>query len=79
MAGLVENMSGFSCPHCGQTTEIFGHGGGQLLAEVLELPFLGSVPLEPKAVTAADQGRTLIQDDPQSEFAAAIQAIADQL
>jgi Mrp family chromosome partitioning ATPase len=79
VAGLVENMSGFACPHCGQVTEIFGRGGGRLLAEVLKLPFLGSVPLDPKAVTAADQGRPLIQVDPQSEFVIAIQAIADQL
>jgi ATP-binding protein involved in chromosome partitioning len=79
VAGLVENMSGFACPHCGQVTEIFGRGGGRLLAEVLDLPFLGSIPLEPKAVVAADQGRPLIIEEPGLEFVTAIEAIADRL
>lgn len=79
LAGLVENMSGFICPHCGQPTDLFGRGGGRLLAEALDLPFLGAVPLDPGAVVAADRGRPYVLDQPDSDFARAVRAIADQL
>jgi ATP-binding protein involved in chromosome partitioning len=46
--GVVENMSGFVCPHCHERTDIFGSGGGRELAERYELPFLGSIPLDPR-------------------------------
>ncbi|KAG7930613.1 hypothetical protein KL934_004686 [Ogataea polymorpha] len=45
--GLVENMSGFVCPHCAECTNIFSSGGGEALAKSLDLPFLGSVPIDP--------------------------------
>jgi ATP-binding protein involved in chromosome partitioning len=44
--GVVENMSGFVCPHCNERTDIFGSGGGRTLAERYELPFLGAIPLD---------------------------------
>ncbi|MEW6264759.1 MAG: Mrp/NBP35 family ATP-binding protein [Thermodesulfobacteriota bacterium] len=79
VAGLVENMSGFVCPHCGRETELFGRGGGRLLAEALGLPFLGAVPLEPAVVPASDQGRPLVLEHPDSRFARAIAAMAAAL
>ena len=78
-AGLVENMSGFVCPHCGQATDLFGRGGGRLLAEALGLPFLGAVPLDPGVVPAADQGRPYVLERPDSDFSRAVADIARQL
>jgi Mrp family chromosome partitioning ATPase len=54
--GVVENMSGLHCPHCRQEIDLFKKGGGKLLAEQCGIPFLGSVPLDPITVTAADKG-----------------------
>ena len=79
VAGIVENMSGFICPHCGEPTDIFGREGGRLMAEALNLRFLGAAPLEPGVVKAADKGVPYVLDDPDSNFSKAIAAIADQL
>jgi len=54
--GLIENMSGFVCPHCGKTTDIFKSGGGERLAKDLALPFLGKIPIDPDLVLAGDAG-----------------------
>ena len=54
--GVVENMSGLICPHCGQRIEVFGSGGGEEMAKRLEVPFLGRIPLAPAVVEATDQG-----------------------
>jgi len=78
-AGLVENMSGFVCPHCGEATDLFGRGGGRTLAEAADLTFLGAVPLEPGVVQAADAGRPYVIENPESEFTHAISAIAANL
>jgi Mrp family chromosome partitioning ATPase len=79
VAGVVENMSGFICPHCHQTTDLFGRGGGKLMAEALNLPFLGAVPLDPGAVISADRGRPYVLDAPDSAFAQAITEICGRL
>ena len=79
IAGVVENMSGYVCPHCGHRDDLFGRGGGRLLAEALNLPFLGAVPLDPGVVAAADNGRPYVLEKPDSEFTAAIDAIAARL
>ncbi|MBF0531390.1 MAG: Mrp/NBP35 family ATP-binding protein [Deltaproteobacteria bacterium] len=79
VAGLVENMSGLVCPHCGKAIDLFGHGGGRLLAESLHLPFLGAVPLDPGVVPAADHGQPFVLSSPDSGFSRAIQAIVEQL
>jgi len=57
--GMVENMSFFTCSHCGTRHEIFGSGGARRRAEQLGVPFLGEVPLDPQLRIQADQGRTL--------------------
>ncbi len=56
ITGVVENMSGFVCPHCNETVDIFKSGGGEELAREFELPFLGRVPMDPKVVVAGDDG-----------------------
>jgi ATP-binding protein involved in chromosome partitioning len=54
--GIVENMSSFVCPHCGEVTDIFKKGGGERIAELLEARFLGAIPLDPQIVLGGDAG-----------------------
>ena len=54
--GLIENMSGYVCPHCSECTNIFAQGGGKLLAEQYSIPFLGQLPIDSKLNTIFDQG-----------------------
>lgn len=54
--GVVENMSGLRCPHCGGEIDLFRKGGGKMLAEKYGIPFLGALPLDPATVVAADRG-----------------------
>jgi ATP-binding protein involved in chromosome partitioning len=74
--GLVENMSTFCCPNCGHTTELFGHGGARLEAEVLGIPFLGEVPLLLDIRVTADAGTPITAAAPDSPAAKAFAAIA---
>ena len=74
--GIVENMSGFACPHCDEVTEIFGSGGGERLARELELPFLGRVPLDPAVSLSGDQGTPTVLAAPTSPAGRALSAIA---
>ena len=55
--GVVENMSGFACPKCGEVTEIFGAGGGEAMAESMGVPFLGRIPIDPAIREACDTGK----------------------
>lgn len=55
ITGIIENMSGFVCPHCGQEAEIFSSGGGRRLAERFGVPFLGTIPLDPDIVKSGDE------------------------
>jgi ATP-binding protein involved in chromosome partitioning len=54
--GIIENMSGFICPHCGEHVDIFGKGGGFKIAEDMKVPFLGKIPIDPKICEASDKG-----------------------
>ncbi|MCI0432616.1 MAG: Mrp/NBP35 family ATP-binding protein [Gemmatimonadetes bacterium] len=54
--GVVENMAGLTCPHCGHEVDVFGREGGRRLAESVNVPFLGSVPLDPQVRVAGDEG-----------------------
>ena len=54
--GIIENMSGFPCPHCGETVEIFGSGGGEKTAQTYGLNFLGRIPFDPNVVLCGDNG-----------------------
>jgi ATP-binding protein involved in chromosome partitioning len=77
--GIVENMSYYICRHCGEREEIFGHGGGKRTAEMLGVPFLGEVPIDPKVVVGGDSGEPIVTLDPQSPAAAAFREIARQV
>jgi ATP-binding protein involved in chromosome partitioning len=74
--GLVENMSTFVCPHCGQPSNIFGHGGARAEAARLGVPFLGEVPLTIDIRETSDEGRPVVATDPSSAGAAAFREIA---
>ncbi|HUT81193.1 MAG TPA: Mrp/NBP35 family ATP-binding protein [Candidatus Bathyarchaeia archaeon] len=58
--GIIENMSGFVCPHCNQEVNIFSKDGGKKAAEELKIPFLGAIPLDPKIVPLADEGKPIV-------------------
>ena len=77
--GIVENMSWFECPHCGKPTPIFGQGGGQRLADELELPLLGQVPLYPRVLEGGETGRPIVLAEPESSAAKAIDALATRI
>jgi ATP-binding protein involved in chromosome partitioning len=62
VAGIVENMSGFVCPNCGQQVNLFKKGGGKALADEMSVPFLGSIPIDPDIVTSGDAGIPFIDD-----------------
>jgi ATP-binding protein involved in chromosome partitioning len=67
--GLVENMSGFICPHCRCETDIFSKGGGEKAAGRLKIPYLGAIGLDPGMVKAGDTGVPIVAGAPQSEQA----------
>jgi ATP-binding protein involved in chromosome partitioning len=73
--GVVENMSGFVCPHCGQQTNIFKKGGGQTLAQEMKIPFLGQIPIDPRLVDAADEGTSYFQRFRDTETARSFERI----
>ena len=75
--GVVENMSGFVCPHCGEVTYIFKQGGGQKLAEGAGVPFLGRIPLDPNVGEMGDSGQPLINEAPESPAAKAFDAVVE--
>ena len=77
--GVVENMSGFTCPSCQTVTHIFHDGGGEAIARELGVDFLGKVPLDPAVVDAGDDGRPLVLSAPDSPAAEAYRRIADTL
>lgn len=74
--GIIENMSYFACPHCGERTDIFGHGGAEHEAEHLELPFLGAVPLHMEIRTRSDSGQPIVAAHPDGEHARIYRDIA---
>jgi ATP-binding protein involved in chromosome partitioning len=73
--GLIENMSGFACPHCGKAIDLFGTGGGFRTATAMNIPFLGRIPLDPKMVKSADAGESYMQEYPHSEVTRAYDQI----
>jgi predicted RNA-binding Zn-ribbon protein involved in translation (DUF1610 family) len=73
--GVVENMSGFACPKCGEVTPIFRSGGGKALADEMGVPFLGSLPIDPQIAEACDAGQAFIQQHQSSPAAAILRGI----
>jgi ATP-binding protein involved in chromosome partitioning len=71
IAGVIENMSGFTTPE-GERFTIFGEGGGQLLADELDVPLLGKIPIQEELRVGADEGRPLVLDEPDAPAAQAL-------
>jgi len=77
--GVIENMSGFVCPECGATIDIFDTGGGKKLAEEMQAPFLGSIPVEPEVVKSSDAGVPIILGSGESTAAQRFLEISDKI
>ncbi len=77
--GVIENMSGFVCPHCGQTADIFKSGGGELMAGEMSVPFLGRVPIDPAIVESSDAGAPFVYGRSSSTAAIAFEGIVKTL
>src|SRR3954466_1057939 len=85
IAGVVENMSFLSCPHCGESIDVFGSGGGQSVADSLtrslgaSVPLLGQIPIDVRLREGSDNGTPLVLSDPDSEAAKVLLTITDAL
>jgi len=85
VAGVIENMAGLPCPHCGEMVDVFGSGGGQAVADSLTqlvgapVPLLGSVPIDPRLRQGGDAGVPIVIADPSSPAAVALRDIASEL
>ena len=77
--GIIENMSTFTCPHCGKGTDVFRSGGGERMSRELGVPFLGAIPLDADIVMGGDKGRPIVLEKPNSVAAMAYLAIAKEL
>ena len=85
VGGVIENMSGFPCPHCGEVVDIFGSGGGQKVATVLsraldaEVPLLGRIPFDVRLREGGDSGQPLVLADPSAPAAEVLREVATRL
>ena len=77
--GVVENMSGFVCPECGAETHIFKTGGGEKVSQEYSVPFLGSIPLDPRVCEASDLGHPFIMEHPDSPASKAFMEIVEKI
>jgi len=75
--GIIENMSGMVCPHCGKKINLFKEGGGEKVCLEFGIPFLGKIPLEPQIVTSGDEGKPFIIHQPDSEASKALAEIVE--
>lgn len=83
VVGIVENMSGYVCPKCQERIDLFKTGGGKILAEEMNVPFLGDIPIDPQIVTSGDSGQPFVDTQSQTSashaFARIVQSIFAQL
>ena len=77
--GLIENMSGFACPHCNEMIELFGSGGGEKTAGQMGIHFLGSIPFDPRMVACGDSGACYQELHNKSAVTRAFGSVADKL
>ncbi len=77
--GIIENMSGYVCPHCGHRVDVFKRGGGEQAAMELGLPFLGRIPLDPRIVVGGDDGKPFVLEHPDSDAAKAFDTIVARI
>ena len=80
--GIVENMSGYVCPKCGERVDLFKTGGGQALAEEMNVPFIGRIPIDPQIVNSADDGKPFVEQEAEAPgstaFASIVSLILDR-
>jgi ATP-binding protein involved in chromosome partitioning len=85
IVGVIENMSGMPCPHCGEMVDVFGTGGGQTVSEALtkatgaRVPVLGSIPIDVRLRQGGDEGTPVVLSDPDSPAGVALRGIAGKL
>ena len=79
IAGMVENMSGLSCPHCNKEINLFKSGGGKKLSEELNINFMGKIPIDPEIVNCGDEGTHYVKKYPQSTAAKSFKDIVSNL
>ena len=79
VVGIVENMSGLVCPHCGRQVDLFGVGGGEKLAAETGVPFLGRIPLDPQIVASGDAGTPFVQTFADSQAAKAFACVIEPI
>ncbi len=79
IAGIIENMSGFICPHCGKETDIFSRGGGEKLARQFSVPFLGKIPIEAEIAKSGDEGKPYLYYYGKSETAKRFEEIVQNI
>lgn len=77
--GVVENMSGLKCPHCGEEIPIFGKGGGKRMCQEMHVPFLGEIPMELDLCKAEDNGESFVSENGTHPSADALREIANKL
>jgi ATP-binding protein involved in chromosome partitioning len=77
--GIIENMSGFVCPHCGSHSAIFRQGGARRASERLGVPFLGEIPLDPRVCQTSDRGKPIVTSVPDSPAAEAFRRVSEML
>jgi Mrp family chromosome partitioning ATPase len=77
--GVVENMSGLICPHCGKGIDVFSSGGGEAMANEMKVPFLGRVPLAPEIVRLSDAGKHVFADEVSAPVRDAVQHVVSEL
>jgi Mrp family chromosome partitioning ATPase len=77
--GLVENMSGLNCPHCGKTIDLFGAGGGERTAQKMGIAFIGRVPMDPRMVACGDSGKSFQKSYPDAPVTQAFSAIVQKM
>jgi len=77
--GIIENMSGFICPHCKKDIDLFGIGGGEKAAHDLKVPFIGRIPIEPEIVKLGDSGQPFIHFKKETQTAKIMNEIIDKI
>jgi len=77
--GIIENMSYFTCPHCGEVTDVFSRGGGEKESLRLQVPLLGRIPLESGIMEQSDRGKPIVLSDPENEASKPFFEIIDKL
>jgi ATP-binding protein involved in chromosome partitioning len=77
--GIIENMSGLVCPHCGRRIDLFKVGGGERAAAELGVPFLGRIPIDPQIVVSGDEGKPFADIQKDSEASRAFREIVDKV